>query len=131
MKERIRHLAMLVVVMAMALCTVSCSDDDDDDNGGGGTLGSIVGTWRYTFSTGYVDYVFNSNGMGMEREYDTVDGGWHSPHAFYYTNDSISGSMNVSYDDGYDEVYTVEWISSSLVRLIPRYDSETMVLTRQ
>ena len=130
MKERIKHLAMLVVVMAMALCAASCSDDDND-GGGGGTQGSIVGAWRYTFSTGYVEYVFNANGTGTEREYDSADGGYGTTHAFDYTYDSTSGSMNVRYDDGYSEVYTVEWLSSSSVRLTPRYDSESMVLTRQ
>ena len=43
MKERIKHLAMLVVVMAMALCVVSCSDDDDE--GSSVDKAKLIGTW--------------------------------------------------------------------------------------
>lgn len=127
MKERIRHLATIAMLLVVALCATSCSDDDGD---GGGTQGFIVGTWRDSFSTGYTEYVFNSNGTGTEREYDAADGGYGTTHAFDYTYDGTSGSLYISYDDGYSEFYTVEWLSSSSVRLTARGETDIIELTR-
>ena len=50
----------------MGLSFVSCSSDDNDDDGGNNTevVESLVGTWKYTFSTGYQLITFRSNGKG-------------------------------------------------------------------
>ena len=62
MKERIKHLAMLVVVMAMALCVASCSDDDDE--GSSVDTAKLIGTW--TLVSQDFDYGPTSDYTGNE-----------------------------------------------------------------
>lgn len=38
--------------------------------GGTNSVPSLVGTWKYTFSSGYVLLTFNQDGTGVYREYD-------------------------------------------------------------
>ena len=57
---------LLAVVFSVGFASCDKDDDDDKDNGGPGTEAgvnlSIVGIWKYTFSSGYITYTFNANG---------------------------------------------------------------------
>lgn len=56
----------------MGFSVVSCSSDNKDDDGGNDTeeVVSLVGTWKYNFSTGYQLITFKSNGKGTVKEID-------------------------------------------------------------
>lgn len=54
---------MLVAFVSVSF--VSCGSDDKEDD-----VASIIATWRYDFSSGYVLLVFNSNGTYIHREFD-------------------------------------------------------------
>ena len=45
MKEKIKHLMMLLMVMTLSFGMTSCSDDDDDDDDDPSTSSSIIGKW--------------------------------------------------------------------------------------
>lgn len=64
----------LAMLLAVVVCAgvASCKDDDEDD--GGKVGGTIVGTWRNDFSSGYVLMTFRGDGTGVEYEYDAADG---------------------------------------------------------
>ena len=78
------------------------------------TKPSLVGTWKYTFSSGYVLLTFNQDGTGVYREY--THSRWDEPDPFTYTYSS--GVITFFYYDDDDDVETagvVELTSTSLV----------------
>ena len=106
---------LLAVVLSVGFS--SCKDDDDDDNdggGGGAAAGSIVGTWRQDFSSGYVLITFDKDGTGREQEYDTEDGGLAYSDSFSWAQDG--NSIFLRYEDGYRETYTDVTVSSNTLR---------------
>ena len=117
-KQSLSWLALLLAVV-LSVGFASCKDDDDDDkdNGEPGTEAgvglSIVGTWRYTFSTGYITYTFNANGRGSEIEVDHA-GGNHADN-FSYVYDDEEGTVVILYDEGYDETLDVVFVNSNVI----------------
>lgn len=91
---------------------------------GGGTEGpshgvsaaDLVGTWRYTFGTGFIDIEFARDGYGYWREYDTMDGGWLDPDPFYYSYNADTGIITITMDDE-TERYEVLSLSGNKLRL--------------
>ena len=70
MKKYLLSLLAMMMVAAVSVCVVSCGDDDDDK---GGTISkpvSLVGTWKYTSSSGYCYLSFYDDGAVSYREYD-------------------------------------------------------------
>ena len=80
--------------------------------GGTNSIPSLVGTWKYTFSSGYVLLTFNQDGTGVYREYD--HGRWEEsgdPFTYTYSSDVIT-----FIDDGdVETARVVELTSTSLV----------------
>ena len=108
---------------------------------GGGTEGpshgvsaaDLVGTWRYTFSTGFIDIEFARDGYGYWREYDTMDGGWLDPDPFYYSYNADTGIITITMDDE-TERYEVLSLSGNKLRLRDLNNDdygEEMTLTRR
>ena len=57
-----KYLSMLLMMLTMSVCMLSCGDDDDESSTGDD---SIIGTWLLTgSSTNITTYQFNSDGTG-------------------------------------------------------------------
>lgn len=123
---------MLVLVMSMGMA--ACSDDDNDGGGSGGKGDggketSIVGTWKHSFSTGYILLILRPDGTGVWNEYDSDDGVWFDPSEFTYTYNEKSGILRIRVD-GVTETWYVDRLTSSTLVLSDEYgDSDTF--TRQ
>ena len=78
-----RHLTRILTILLMAATSVinlsSCSKDDDKTS-----TPTVVGTWRYNFSSGWVIMQLNSDGTGYEEETDTVGSGGKSDFTYSY-----------------------------------------------
>ncbi|WP_278630094.1 DUF5640 domain-containing protein [Parabacteroides goldsteinii] len=60
--KTMKYLSMLLMMLTMSVCMLSCGDDDDESNTGDD---SIVGTWvRTGSSTNVTTYQFSSDGTG-------------------------------------------------------------------
>lgn len=110
---------LLAVVLSVGFSSCDKDDDDDKDNGGPGTEAgvnlSIVGIWKYTFSSGYITYTFNANGTGSEIEVDHASGNHASNFSYVY--DDETGTVVILYDDGYDETLEVVFVNSNVIYL--------------
>ena len=60
--KTMKYLSMLLMVLAMSVCMVSCGDDDDDNSSS-----SIVGTW---ISDDGATFVFRNDGTGVLSDDD-------------------------------------------------------------
>ena len=107
-------------VVGLSLTELVLKDFPDRGNctfikqGGTKPVPSLVGTWKYTFSSGYVLLTFNQDGTGVYREY--THSRWDEPDPFTYTYSS--GVITFFYYDDDDDVETarvVELTSTSLV----------------
>ncbi len=65
MKQITKILTLMTVFSAMAFFS-SCSKDDDSND----SATSIIGTWKYSFSSGYVELTFDNDGYMRYYEYD-------------------------------------------------------------
>lgn len=119
---------MLLLVPMMAVAFTGCSSDDDDNDGGKKSSSSIVGTWRYNFSTGYQIVTFNSNGTGSMREHDNYDG-MDDTDYFRYSYNKSAGLISIIYDDDEMEFFTVRSVTSSEL-IVSDEDGEIMRLVR-
>lgn len=84
--KTLKYLSMLLMMVALSVCNVSCGDDDADEQAG--TTASIIGNWVQTNKagtvitlqfrtnkTGVINYVF-SDGSGdtnQNFEYDYIE----------------------------------------------------------
>lgn len=113
----------------MGLSFVSCSSDDNDDDGGNNTeiVESIVGTWKYSFSTGYQLITFKSNGKGTMKEIDE-DGEYEE--TFNYSYNASKKVLKINWDDDDPEEWTV--ISFTSKKLVLEIEEEGKItLTKQ
>lgn len=121
--------AFLLMVLAVGVTATSCGSDDDDDNKKSETTTSgIVGTWKQTFSSGYIILTFNSNGTGSYVEFDSADGN----HSQTFSWTMRGNNVALVDDDGNIETYTV--VSLTSTNLIWKYeddDNELESWTRQ
>lgn len=105
----------LFLLLAALFCGcatfVSCSDDDNGSNNGNGDT-SLVGTWKHTFSSGYILLKFNSNGTGLWHEYDEADGGWYDPIYFNYSYNSATNRATLT-ASGERTVFQIAYLTSS------------------
>lgn len=105
-------------VVGLSLTELVLKDFPDRGNctfikqGGTKPVSSLVGTWKYTFSSGYVLLTFNQDGTGVYREYD--HGRWEKPDGpFTYT---YSSDVITFIDDGdVETARVVKLTSTSLV----------------
>ncbi len=126
--KQLKYFLILFLVPMMAFAFTGCSSDDDDNDGGKKSSSSIVGTWRYNFSTGYQIVTFNSNGTGSMREHDNYDGMDYTDY-FRYSYNKSAGFISVIYDDDDIEYYTVRSVTSSELIVIDE-DGDTIRLVR-
>lgn len=123
-------LLALLAVLFMGFAFVSCSSDDKDDDGGNNieVVESLVGTWKYTFSTGYQLVTFKSNGKGSLKEIDYA--GEDYEDSFTYSYDSDSQVLKIYWEDEDPEEWQVVSITSKKLVVIDE-DGERMTLTKQ
>ena len=114
----------------MGFAFVSCSSDDKDDDGGNNieVVESLVGTWKYTFSTGYQLVTFKSNGKGSLKEIDYAAEDYEE--SFTYSCDSDSQVLKIYWEDEDPEEWQVVSITSKKLVVIDE-DGERMTLTKQ
>lgn len=101
----------------MGFAFVSCSSDDKDDGGNSiEVVESLVGSWKYTFSTGYQLVTFKSNGKGTFLEVDEEDEDYEE--AFTYSYNANSKTLKINrVDDDPEEWQVVSLTSKKLVVL--------------
>ena len=123
-------LLALLAVLFLGFAFVSCSSDDKDDDGGNNieVVESLVGTWKYTFSTGYQLVTFKSNGKGSLKEIDYAAEDYKD--SFTYSYDSDSQVLKIYWEDEDPEEWQVVSITSKKLVVIDE-DGERMTLTKQ
>lgn len=123
-------LLALLAVLFMGFAFVSCSSDDKDDDGGNNieVVESLVGTWKYTFSTGYQLVTFKSNGKGSLKEIDYAAEDYED--SFTYSYDSDSQVLKIYWEDEDPEEWQVVSITSKKL-VVKDEDGERMTLTKQ
>lgn len=88
---------------------------DDNTNTTVTPSNQLVGTWRHSFSSGYVEITFNSDGTGRHYEYDSSDRGHeYSIDEFSYSFDGRY--VTVHYDDGDKDI--IQILSLSATKLV-------------
>ena len=132
MTKYLFNMIAILMVTIMSVSFSSCGDDGDDKNDG---VVSIVGKWKYTFSTGYIIKQFNADNTGYSQEYDTQDGGWHKKHEFTYQYDEKQKRLYSIDSDGDSENYEVRELTNKTLVLVEfsssGYDSEIETYVRQ
>ena len=118
------------VVFLMGLTFAGCSKDDNGSEEGSGTITtSIVGTWKYVFSTGYGLITFNQNGTGVSCEYETY-GNDEDSFTYIYDVEAKVLYINWSEETGDDlEIYHIVSISKTTA-IVTDGDGYTMTLQR-
>lgn len=132
MKKYFLNYLTILMVAFVSVGFIACSSDDDDNHK---NKVSLVGTWKYSFSTGYVIKKFNANLTGYSQEYDTQDGGWHKKHEFTYTYDENQNKLYLVESDGENVIYEVRELSAAKLILVEiykgHYESEIEYYERQ
>jgi len=115
---------IVLLLFAVGNLFVACSSSDDEEEEeemgetGGITKPSIIGTWKYYFSSGYILLNLGENGIGYTQEFDWEDGG-------LYERDYISYSY-----DKEKKQYVIFESEEGDTDSIPvvRFDKETLVI---
>jgi len=122
MKETIKYLTMLLMVLACGMIT-SCGGDDSDDGGSGGGSGTdtpsenvLLGTWRDTDGSWWETFTFNSNYKGTFT-YHSRDG----------RRESVSFDYSYSSYDSKNSsgVVVMKWTSSGKMTYMKAGTSES------
>lgn len=118
------------LLFAVMLCGTFMGCSKDDDKKGDEALG-LVGTWRQTFSSGYILMYFDETGYGWSHEYDDDDGGWYDKEWFTYVYKPSTESVIIEWRD-YDDIESMNIISLTESKLVWCYsdyedDIETWV----
>lgn len=103
---------------------------DGQDDG----LGSLIcGTWRHTFSTGYIQIEFEPDGHGSWTEYDRADGSKPDTEYFSYAIDSETRQITIYIGDETERYEVTEITKNRLcLRDLNEGDyGDTMTMTRQ
>lgn len=124
-------LLALLAVLFMGIAFVSCSSDDKDDDGGNNTevVESLVGTWKYTFSTGYQIATFKSNGKGTLKEVDYEDD-YEDEDAFTYSYNANNQTLKISWADGDTDEWQVVSLTSKKFVILDE-DGDRVTFTKQ
>ena len=104
MKKVFNYLLIVTLLLGTAVSFNSCKDDDDEDS----NKSKIVGTWKHTFSTGYVLWTFNSNGtcVWSEKDYASVS---YTDYGTYTYKDGVL----VVYMGDEGEVWNLTWVDKN------------------
>lgn len=104
MKKIFNYLFIATLLIGTAVSFNSCKDDDDDD----GKKGKIEGTWKCTFSTGYVLWTFNSNGTYVWSEKDYASESYTDYGTYVYDNGVL-----VCFEGDEEEVWELTWVDKN------------------
>ena len=123
-------LLSLLVILFMGFSVVSCSSDNKDDDGGNDTeeVVSLVGTWKYNFSTGYQLITFMSNGKGTMKEIDYEAEDYEE--SFTYSYNANSQILRMYWDGEDPSEWQVVSITSTKLVLIDEA-GKIMTCTKQ
>ena len=104
MKKVFNYLLIVTLLLGTAVSFNSCKDDDDEDS----NKSKIVGTWKHTFSTGYVLWTFNSNGtcVWSEKDYASVS---YTDYGTYTYKDGVL----VVYMGDEGEAWNLTWVDKN------------------
>ena len=104
MKKVFNYLLIVTLLLGTAVSFNSCKDDDDEDS----NKSKIVGTWKHTFSTGYVLWTFNSNGTCVWSEKDYASESYTDYGTYVYENGVL-----VCFDGDESEVWNLTWVDKN------------------
>lgn len=90
--------------------------NDDDESELSSTAKKLVGTWRYTFSSGYVSLTLKSDGTGTWREYDEYEDDYIDSVSLKWEYDDNAGELTL-YAYGDSEVFIVKSVTSSTLKM--------------
>lgn len=116
---------LLCTLFAVGIACCGCNDDKKDDNNNDS---SIVGTWQCKFSSGYQQYIFNTNGTGSLFEIDHGE----LDYAEYFTYQLQGTILILTYtenDEADVEVFSEVTIKGNTMRWID-LDGDPEVLYR-
>ena len=127
MKKNILNWMTIFMVAFVSVGFASCGGDDNKED----DILSIVGTWRYDFSSGYVLLTFNRDGTYTHREFD--HGQWEDDKngKYVFVNNNLSFTY-YSKSRGKDVSETYEVISLTTTQLLIKdfLDSGVTTFTR-
>ena len=127
MKKNILNWMTIFMVAFVSVGFASCGGDDNKED----DILSIVGTWRYDFSSGYVLLTFNRDGTYTHREFD--HGQWEDDKngKYVFVNNNLSFTY-YSKARGKDVSETYEVISLTTTQLLIKdfLDSGVTTFTR-
>lgn len=107
---------LFCTLLAIGIACPGCNDGKDNGNGS-----PLVGTWRSTFSTGYIQYVFNADGLGSMYEVDYEDAG-DPPRQYVFTYRLQGEVLTFTYTDfdGPEDIeqYTIRKIGKDEIHWI-------------
>ena len=106
----------VLMCMLLGMGFVACNDDDEEQNTTNSSVSanSIVGTWKYTYSKGYRQLTFNSDGTGREV---WVEFGDQEIDEFRYTFDASTGNCVMSFASGYTGTGIIRFIASNKISI--------------
>ncbi len=100
--------SMIAILVALAMCVgfVSCGDDNKEDIQGTNSL--LIGIWRNTGKTGYVERTFRKDGSGTVVTVTYGEDTFTSKFTYIY--DTKAG--NLSWKEEGDDMYLVYKVES-------------------
>lgn len=87
---------MLVMMLSTVTIISSCGGDDNDND----NSYSLIGTWKYTYDTGYQLDTFYADGTYMHIEYYNGKVNYKETAKYTYENNIIT----ISYSDGKEDI---------------------------
>lgn len=119
---------VILLCFFVGFTTVCCSSDENDDVNNTEVVGNLVGTWKYTFSTGYQLVTFSSNGKGTLKEIDYASENYED--AFTYSYNSDTQILKIYWEDESPSEWQIISVTSKKLVVIDE-DGERMTLTKQ
>ncbi len=118
-----KTLFRLLTIMTVAIASVSLSSCSKDDETNPPTI-TIVGTWKYSWDSGYSLLTFYDNGTCRDQEYD--HGKWDRDRTGNYEYNAEEGYVIL-----FSEKYDVIRLTSDELVLLNWLDSGNTTLKRQ
>lgn len=115
------------MISFIAIMSASSCDPDPENN----NEPTLVGTWRYDFSSGYTLMHFNSNGTGWEQEIE--NGSIEATEYFEYTYSTQNRTIVFIYFDDEEDIEIVNNVTITDTQLIYNFtdiEEETYIWTR-
>ena len=124
MKIKLFSLLTIMMVALVGVSLSSCSKDDSDSSPDLIPSSKIIGTWKYSWDSGYNLLTFYDNGTCWDREYD--NGRWERDRTGTYEYNAEEGYVIL-----FSRKYTVISLTSTKLVLLNWLDSGNITLYRQ